>query len=199
MEGGEESMGIGGWLLLVGIGLVVIVALMVKADSNASAAQKALFAAIPDFVPDSIYLGGSKGSAVAVDSGKSKLAILGAGGNVSVVDFSDVLGVEVLRNGTSITKTNRGSQVAGAAVGAVLLGPVGLLLGGVTGSKRQDEKVKRLSIKIFINDLKSPVHEVAFFIGPEMKSDTLVVKTAAGQLDEWEGRLKAILSRNPSA
>jgi hypothetical protein len=189
-------MGVFEWLALGGIGLLLIVLLMVKADSNASAAQKVVFGGISDFVPDSIYCGGSKGSAIAVDSGKSKLAIVGSGGLLSVLDFGDVLGVEALRNGTSITKTNRGSQVAGAAVGALLLGPVGLLLGGVTGTKRQDEKVKRLSVKIFVNDLKNPVHEVVFFDGPEMKNDSLVVKMAAGQLDEWEGRVKAILSRN---
>jgi hypothetical protein len=192
-------MGVAGWLVLGGIGLILVIALMVKADRKAVAAQRSSFDAVPDFTPDSIYLGGSKGCAIAIDSSKSKMALVSPGGVLSEVDFGDVLGVEVLRNGTSITKTNRGSQVAGAAVGALLLGPVGLLLGGVTGSKRQDEKVKRLAIKILVNDLKNPVHEVLFFDGPESKNDSLLVKMAVGQLDEWEGRVKAILSRNLSS
>lgn len=183
------------WLVLIVIGFFLIGNLMAKADSNASAAQKSSFEAIPDFLPDYIYLGGSKGSAIAVDSSRSRLAIMRAGNLPSVIDFDDLVGVEVLRNGTSITKTNRGSQVASAAVGALLLGPIGLLVGGVTGTKRQEEKIKRLSLKINTNDLKNPIHEIVFFDGPESKIDGFVVKPAIARLEEWEGRFKAIISR----
>jgi hypothetical protein len=59
-------------------------------------------------------------------------------------------------------KTNRGGQAVGAAVGAALLGPAGLLLGGLTGSKQNIEQVDKLSLKIYTNDLINPVHEIVF-------------------------------------
>ena len=51
----------------------------------------------------------------------------------------------------------------GAAVGAVLLGPFGLLLGGLSGSKRQKERVNELSLKVILADHNAPVHRVIFF------------------------------------
>lgn len=82
----------------------------------------------------------------------------------------------------------------------VLLGPVGLLLGGLTGSKRNEERVKRLSLKLFTSDLHTPVTEVIFFDHPQgVKPDSLLVKTAAQQLDEWHGRFRTILQGNERA
>lgn len=154
--------------------------------------------AIPDFRPLVQFNGASGGSGVGIDPNNNKFAII-TGKNTRVFSFADLVAVEVLRNGSSLTKTNRGSQVAGAAVGAVLLGPLGLLLGGVTGSKRNVEKVDRLSLKIFTNDLVTPIYEIVFFGGPQSKPDSFVVKQGAQQLDEWYGRFQTILHMRANA
>ncbi|MFK4823745.1 hypothetical protein ACI0FM_02940 [Paenochrobactrum sp. BZR 588] len=162
------------------------------AESNQHKEQGQALASIPDFRPVVQFNGASGGAGVAIDPANNKFAITSRA-NTRVFSFTDLVAVEVLKNGSSLTKTNRGSQVAGAAVGAVLLGPLGLLLGGVTGSKRNIEKVDRLSLKIFTNDLVTPVHEVVFFGGPQSKPDSLLVKQGAQQLDEWHGRFQTIL------
>ena len=81
------------------------------------------------------------------------------------------MAVEVCKNGTSLIKTNRGSQVAGAAIGAILLGPMGLLVGAVTGSKRKSEKINRLSLKIYVSDVLNPVREIVFYEGNPIKAE----------------------------
>ncbi|MND36269.1 hypothetical protein D3C80_269230 [compost metagenome] len=153
---------------------------------------------IPSFRPVIKFDGANGGAGVAIDATGNKFAI-SDGGQTRVFNFSDLVAVEVFRNGSSVTKTNRGSQVAGAAVGAVLLGPVGLLLGGLTGGKRNEEKVERLSLKIFTNDLVSPVYEVVFFGGMKAKPDSMLVKQGAKQLDEWYGRFQTILHMRSAA
>ncbi len=62
-------------------------------------------------------------------------AVVGKMNDYVDIAWSDLNSVEIEKNGQSVQQTNRGSQVMGAAVGAVLLGPLGLLVGGVTGSK----------------------------------------------------------------
>lgn len=99
--------------------------------------------------------------------------------------WSDISAVEIEKNGQSLTQTNRGSQAMGAAVGAVLLGPVGLLMGGLTGSKRQKERINELSLKILIDDRTAPVHRIVFFRmkGNGIDAQSKVLKGPAAQLE----------------
>ena len=80
--------------------------------------------------------------------------------------WSAIASVEVVRDGASITSTNRGSQLMGAAIGDVLLGPLGLLIGGVTGSKRTVQRVSQIGIKVIVDDRVSPVHTIDFLRVP---------------------------------
>lgn len=79
---------------------------------------------------------------------------------------TSVASVEVLRDGTSITSTNRGSQLMGAAIGEVLLGPLGLLIGGVSGSKRTVQKVSQIGLKIIVDDRVRPIYSIDFLRVP---------------------------------
>lgn len=186
-------MGFWGWFWLVVIVVVGFSILSAWANSQKSKEQGTALAALPDFRPAVVFKGSFGGAGVAIDPERNKFAISNGAHNTKVFNFSDLVAVEVLRNGSSLHKTNRGSQVAGAAVGAVLLGPVGLLLGGLTGSKRTIDKVDKLSLKIFTNDLVNPAHEIIFFNIPKSKADSLVVKHATQELDAWHGRFQTIL------
>ncbi|MBB2697940.1 UNVERIFIED_ORG: hypothetical protein GGI66_002600 [Rhizobium esperanzae] len=187
-------MGFWGWFWLIVVVVVGLGILMAWADSEKAKAQGNALAAIPDFQPTVIFKGMFGSAGLALDPTHNKFAISHGPHNTKVFNFSDLVGVEVLRNGSSVHRTNRGSQVAGAAVGAVLLGPVGLLLGGLTGSKRSIEKVDRLSLKIFTNDLVNPTHEIVFLNAPGSKPDSMAVKLASQELDNWHGRFQTILA-----
>lgn len=192
---------IGTLILIVFIcfcGAAILGLILGRIQGNRQKEQTVALQAIPDFRPAVKFDGASGGPAIAIDPASNKFAIINRT-QTKVFNFSDLVAVEVLRNGSSVTKTNRGSQVAGAAVGAVLLGPVGLLLGGLTGSKRNVEKVERLSLKIFTNDLISPTHEIVFFGGPKAKPDSPVVKQGAQLLDDWHGRFQTILHMRAAA
>jgi len=88
--------------------------------------------------------------------------ILGTLADPIFVPFANLIDAEVITGNVSITKTNRGSQVLGAAVGDLVLGPVGLLTGGLSASKRSRDKLADLAVKVTVEDWDKPVHVVRF-------------------------------------
>lgn len=166
-----------------------------KQNRVQSRTQSSAVAAISNFNPVVRYDGIVGGKGLAIDPARESFAILSGRGGSHVFGFSGLVQVDVLRNGTSLQQTNRGSQIAGAAVGAVLLGPLGLLMGGVSGSKRNVEIVNQLSLKLYTNDIVSPVHEIIFFKGKAKPANADVVN-AAKELDAWYGRFRTILTKH---
>jgi hypothetical protein len=77
--------------------------------------------------------------------------------------FDDLAGVEIVRDGTTLSSTNRGSQALGAAVGAVALGGVGAIIGGLTASSTQSGRVRRIILVLKTRDQSNPIHQVTFF------------------------------------
>lgn len=104
------------------------------------------------------------------------------------VSWSEISEVEIERNGASLVQTNRGSQAMGAAVGAVLLGPMGLLLGGLTGSQRSVQRVNDLTLRVVIDNQSEPVHRVQFFKhgGKGVKPDSSILKEPVHQIEKFQ-------------
>ena len=164
-----------------------------KNEKEVSKANTVL-AIIPDPTPALIESLGYNKPSLSIDLESKRFVLVTPNLPPKVYDVHQLIAVEIERDGQSVIKSNCGSQAAGAAVGAVLLGPAGLSLGGLTGSKRQEENVKRLTLKLYTNDLMSPVVEVPFlseWVGHNVYS--FVVKQAAKHADEWPGRFRTIL------
>lgn len=114
--------------------------------------------------------------------------------------WTSIASVDVIRDGSSITSTNRGSQLMGAAVGEVLLGPLGLLIGGVTGSKRTLQRVSQIGIKIIVDDRHTPIYTIDFLRVPGNGADpkNKLVKDAAQRAEHVHALLVNAI-RNSSA
>ncbi|MCA1408239.1 hypothetical protein I6F26_29055 [Ensifer sp. IC3342] len=181
--------------------LVLLVFWSFRLGQQQREAQQTALAGLGDFTPSVTYTGVYGGAGIALDATRNKFAILNPlmGTETKVFDFADLVAVEVCRDGSSLQKTNRGSHAVGAAVGAALLGPAGLLLGGLTGSKRNIEKINKLSLKVYTNDLVAPVHEIVFHDVRGSKPESFIVKTAMADLDAWHGRFKTILQKTNAA
>ena len=110
-----------------------------------------------------------------------RVLILGSVRTHTQYPWSSIASVEVVRDGASITSTNRGSQLMGAAVGEVLLGPLGLLIGGVSGSKRTVQRVSQIGLKIIVDDRATPIFMIDFLRVPGNGADprNRLVKSAA--------------------
>lgn len=117
------------------------------------------------------------------------------------IPYSDVIGCELKTNGNSITKTNRGSQAAGAAIGAVALGGVGLLLGGLTGSKTNRETLMKIELVVQTLHEEFPSHIVTLYkainkgIDPTSTQGEAIAKESAS----WLGRFNQLIKLNERA
>ncbi|MDW6021647.1 hypothetical protein SAZ10_07695 [Mesorhizobium sp. BAC0120] len=156
--------------------------------------------AIPDFTPTVSYKSSMCKNAIAIDIEREKIAVLlnpmklkQLEAKASVYGSSHLIAVEVARDGSSVIKTQRGSQLAGAAAGGFLLGPAGLVVGGLSGAKRQESKIEKLSIKLYTNDLMMPVQEVLFLDFPGGGADPQQIQPILRDLDQWYGRLRVIV------
>lgn len=109
-----------------------------------------------------VYTSAHDRGALAIDHENRQIAI-GTVDEHSTLPWDAIVSVEIERNGESISQTNRGSQAVGAAVGALLLGPLGLLMGGLTGSKRNRQRVSELALKVTLDDRVAPVRRIVFF------------------------------------
>jgi hypothetical protein len=89
------------------------------------------------------------------------------------ISSTDILESEIIQDDVSVTKTSRGGQLAGALIGGALAGGVGAIIGGVTSSKTTSEKIKKVELRILVNDNKKPIRKVTFvnFPTPKPKDD----------------------------
>ena len=181
-------------LLILGTLFATAVILIVAVQSGMSKDQSQALSNIAGFKPAVRYEGALGLPGLALDPESNRFVIM-RGANVKVFDFASLIAIEVSQNGGSLSRTHRGSQATGAVVGGLLLGPAGFLVGGLSGKKTTTDLVKRLSLKLFTNDLVQPVHEVLFFNEHQGKPfDSMGVRHAAEQLDQWHGRFRTILA-----
>lgn len=177
-----------GWWILFFI-VVVIGSLFAIGMSNASAAAEKIVArqneVQAEFPTDEFFMSELDGHFVGF-SFERGVVVLGDMIFAKEYLFSEISSVEIIKNGSSVTTTNRGSQLLGAAVGGIALGGVGLLAGALTGSKKTNERVLDISLKITVDDNVRPLQVVKLFksIDPKGTEPTsILIQPAITQAD----------------
>lgn len=110
-----------------------------------------------------------------------------------LIRYGDIIESEIIAGGATITKTSRTSQLAGAAVGGLLLGGIGAVIGGVSGTKVTSQDVKDVWLKLLINDTSNPVHLIDFIEGAGV--DRTVPKIALQEAQKWHDLVSVIIKQ----
>jgi hypothetical protein len=174
-------------VILTAVGLVVMFAvaagvfkyLLVRYETRALVSA---IKATPDFTPDKLSIGFDRASALAIDENRAKVCLVRrAPASAKIVSYADILGVEVVEDGLSLTKTVRPSQVPNSLVTAFLFG---------AGARVRDRsrrpsaeasgKVKKIDLRLLISDPAAPLHEINFYSG---------IAADAGNALVYQGRL----------
>jgi hypothetical protein len=104
-------------------------------------------------------------SYLGIDESSELICIIGGLKNnldIVIFPFKSLVAVELVIDGDVISSTSRSSQIAGAALGDLLLGPIGLVVGGLSGKKNMRQQVSKMDLKLTFDDMARPVCIVKF-------------------------------------
>lgn len=106
--------------------------------------------------------------------------------------FEDVLSIEIVEDGVSVTKTSKG----GALVGGILAGGVGAIVGGVIGTKTTTETINRIDMLITVNDIQNPIYVINFYSDMDATIQTTNPSSAMLVCKEWYSILTHIINED---
>jgi hypothetical protein len=128
------------------------------------------------------------------------------------IPLADVRDADVEIDGVNVatsrstTKTNRGSQLIGGAIGSLALGPAGFLVGGLTGSSTttgrsiEKRKIKSVLLKLRVADRVAPLRAFAFFdpgYGEGHEADSPLVRPALERAAHYHALLTQVIEDRP--
>ncbi|GLR55129.1 hypothetical protein KYK30_31755 [Shinella yambaruensis] len=134
----------------------------------------------------------SPGDALGIDYGRSRIAVQ-TSSQRKIIPFTDLISVEISEDGATVTKSNRGSQLAGAAIGAIAFGGIGAIVGGLSGSSTSTQKVSKITINLMTKDTSLPFVEIVAFHEQAIDKGGFIYTQLTKDIMPWYGRLRAVL------
>ena len=185
---------VGAFFIIIGIYLAGEQTASIKRRQDDMALR---FKSLPNFSPTQHVIGCDGFSGIAVDESRNKICLMLFGENNEserVMSYKDIISVELFEDGVSITKTQRTSQIGGALVGGTLLGGVGALVGGLSGKTQTSGIIRRVDLRIVVNDINAPLHDVKF-LNFESKKDSALYIQAIQFARIWLGIVEVLIRR----
>lgn len=167
----------------------------IKIDGARQEKLKEILSNIPEFTSSQVFTNEKHDLAIAVDDQDNKLCIIDS--EIRVFPSKEILELELVEDEVQLTKTSRGSQIGGAVVGGILAGGVGTVIGGLSGQKTtSNDKVKRIYVKMIVNDTKRPYVTVDFLNEKReiLKKDKKAID-ASSKANHWYGVLSVLIKR----
>lgn len=186
------------FLLLIGLVMVAAFIIGILQSQNQAKRRKAMSRHVRTrvrFVATQELMGDDCETGIAVDEKGRRVCLITSRGETTqtrIISYGDLLSSEIFEDGESVTKTVRSSQVGGALVGAVLLGGVGAVIGGLSGKTRTQGKVKRVDLRIVVNDSKAPAHDINL-LATEVKTGGLLHQQAMEQARHWHNVISVLI------
>ena len=150
------------WFLAIAIGaiglLVAWIALRIFLVRKAGSIKRRI-KELDDFEADDVYVSDQNLGGVAIDLKRREILLTDAE-EFRRFTVPSIVSCEILEDDVQLAYANRGSQLAGVAVGGILLGGVGAVIGGLSGSKRSVSKVRKMILRLVTDDFQNPNHDI---------------------------------------
>jgi len=110
------------------------------------------------------------------------------------INYKDILQAEVVEDSQAVTQTVRSSQIAGTIIGSLALGGIGAAIGGLSGKKEHNDKVRKIDLRIIVNDTTQPIRKFQFidFVNAKDTKDDLYKKFYDDAF-EWYQTLEVLM------
>lgn len=118
--------------------------------------------ALSDFTATKTIEGPLSTYKVSIDEANEKVAYISKEGT-KVFSFEDIISVELLESGVTVSKKSTSRTIGGALVGGVLAGGAGMVVGGLSGSSRERRKVSSIIVKVTLRDVSNPSVNIVCF------------------------------------
>lgn len=153
------------------------------------------FENIQNFTPSQKFISKDLVTAIAIDESTQKICFLSYSQNninKKIINYNDILSSELFIDNDTITKTSRMSQAGGTLVGAALLGGVGAVIGGLSGTKTSSDMVKRIDLRLVINDMANPTYDINF-LNIQTKKNSLIYNDSLNKARHWSGIIDIVI------
>ena len=181
--------------VVVGIGFGVFMVVSSVRSRNRARELEEEIRDLGDFDAADIYVSRENVAGIAIDRERRLLALTDDD-DLRVLPITSIVSCEVLEDGDQLAYANRGSQLAGIAVGGALLGGVGAVIGGLSGSSRSVNNVTKLVLRFVTDDFDKPNHDILVFqdLGNKgIRRNSLVYSQALQTAELWHGRVTAMM------
>ena len=155
---------------------------------------------LPDFTVTQMVVKGD-GNGLAIDENSLKLCLIDSRYEIPefrVISYKDIISCELFQDGSTVTKTIRSSQIGGALIGGLALGGIGAVIGGLSGKTKTTEKVRQIDLRIIVNDMNAPLHDVRF-LSVETNKEGLVggnyYEKSLHEARHWHGLVEILIRR----
>ncbi len=187
------------WFLAIAIGaiglLVAWVALRIFLVRKAGSIKQRI-RELDDFEADDVYVSDQNLGGIAIDLKRREILLTDAE-EFRRFTVPSMMSCEILEDDVQLAYANRGSQLAGVAVGGILLGGVGAVIGGLSGSRRTVNKVRKMILRFVTDDFKKPNHDIVLLDWIHDKEgaprDSLVYRQALEAAELWHSRVRAMM------
>jgi len=178
-------------------GVIVIVGVIIQISVNSNKKKMFLseFENIQNFNSSQKFISENLINAIAIDESTQKICLLSYyqnNINQKIINYNDILSSELFIDNDTITKTSRMSQAGGTLVGAALLGGVGAVIGGLSGKKTSSDVVKRIDLRLVINDMSNPMYDINF-LNMETKKNSLIYNASLNKARHWSGIIDIVI------
>ncbi len=189
------------WVAVIFVGILVVGSIMnanieTRFKENIEIMENK-FMKITDFSPSQMVVQVNGLLAIAIDENRKKICLLKQNERnehyydrvieADILSYQDILSSEILVDGTTITKTSRGSQLGGALIGGLVFGGAGAIIGGLSGKTESSNKTNSAELLITVNRVKNPNYKISLPFGQEW--------SAMEQAQHWHSVMKVIIKQ----
>ena len=187
------------WIALLVIcfaGAIAIGVMEGRRDSRKVETIKERIRNLADFEPEDVFVSNFSLTGIAIDPNQGQL-LLADEADLRRCTVPSVVSCEILEDDVQLAYVNRGSQLARAAVGGLLAGGVGTIVGGLSASQRNINKVKKIILRIVVDDFDKPNHDIVLLdwsLGKRgLKRDGVIYRAALEVAELWHSRVRAMI------